>query len=89
MSYKITIINNDDNSVIVNEENAVAIIGAITNGENTACLAHTVCNGSDILNTLIGVERAKKTLFDEHPLLKLFYECVERSKDIEPGTFKN
>lgn len=73
MSYKITIVDNDNGNVLLNEENANAIIGAITNGEHTACVAHTKCNANDLLNAVCGVDTAKDALLKDNPRVGAMY----------------
>lgn len=82
MSYKITIVDNKDGKVLLEEENAKAIIGSVVNDEHVACLAHIACTNNDILNALSGVESAKKALFDANPLLKLIHALSQKDEEI-------
>lgn len=81
MSFKITITNNDDGEVIVNEENAVAIIGAVTTNEHTACLAYTKCNLIDLFNAIIGTDKAKESILADKPMLKVLFAAQKLKKD--------
>lgn len=56
MSYKITITNNKDGEVLVNEENAVAIVGAVVNKQETAKIGFTDCNTLCLANAILGAE---------------------------------
>lgn len=71
MSYKVLIINNEDNSVVLDEDNAVAIVGAISNGERTSVNAHTDSNAVDIAYAIYGARQAADELISRHPELKL------------------
>ena len=73
MSFKITIIGNDNGDVIFEEENAKAIIGGVTTDERTGCIVHTAGNRNHILNAVNGAEEAKKELFKADPLLGVLY----------------
>lgn len=73
MSYKITIVDNENGNVLLNEENAKAIIGAVTNDEHTACLGFTACKANDFLNALFGVDAAKDALLKNNPKIEARY----------------
>lgn len=73
MSFKITITNNDNGKVLFNEENARAIIGSVVNEENTATLGYTNCNGNDLLNAILGVDRVRDAILEKNPTAKMLY----------------
>ena len=77
MSYKITIINNENGEVIANEENAVAIVGAIGNEDTTHALGLTECNGKQLFCALSAVEKVKKGLLENHPEIELMLMIKE------------
>lgn len=81
MSFKITIINNEDGEVLVNEENAVAIIGAVTTEEHTACLGYTSCNAMELANAVRGADNAKDSILKKSPMVKLLCELGELAKN--------
>ena len=83
MSFKITITNNDDGEVIVNEENAVAIIGAVTTNEHTTCLAYTKCNLIDLFNAIAGTDKAKESILADKPMLKVLFAAQKELKKDE------
>lgn len=56
MSFKVTITNNKNGEVIVNEENAVAIVGAVANKQNIAKIGLTDCNTLYLANVILGAE---------------------------------
>ena len=74
MSFKITIINNENGDVLVNEENAVEIIGEVKNKEETACLGFTSCNGIQLLEVVEGNDKAKREILNNSPHIKLMYD---------------
>lgn len=73
MSYKITIVDNDNGNILLDEENAKAIIGAVTNDEHTACLGYTDCKANDFLNALCGVDDVKDALLKNNPKIGAMY----------------
>ena len=77
MSFKITITDNKNGEVILNEKNAVAIIGAVTTKEKTSGLGYTKCNAFEIIEAICGAEsvisKLKKT---KTPKLN-FYQILE------------
>lgn len=56
MSYKITITNNETGAVLVNDENAVAIIGAIGNEKGARSIVFTVCDAISLNNAILATE---------------------------------
>lgn len=83
MSFKITIVNNENGEVMTSVENAKAIIGAITTDEHTQVVGVTNCTTNLLLNALNGVDNAKKEILKRNPLLKLYYTLkdIEADKD--------
>lgn len=56
MSYKVTITNNKNGEVIVNEENAVAIVGAIGNEQGTHSIVFTDCDAISLGDAISAAE---------------------------------
>ena len=56
MSYKITITNNKNGEIIVNEENAVAIVGAIGNEQGTRSIVFTDCDAISLGDAISAAE---------------------------------
>lgn len=56
MSYKVTITNNKNGEVIVNEENAVAIVGAIGNEQGTRSIVFTDCDAISLGDAISAAE---------------------------------
>ena len=81
MSFKITITNNENGEVLLDDENAVAIIGAVVNGEHTAVLGYTNCQGNDLMNAVMGVDQARDAILDNNPMAKLLYGLKELMPD--------
>lgn len=61
MSYKIIITNNKNGEIIVNEENAVAIIGAIGNEQGTRSIGFTVC---DVISLRDAISAAETVIYE-------------------------
>jgi hypothetical protein len=81
MSYKVIIIDNKTNEVVINEDNAGAIIGAVSSEEGVHCLGLTDCKATEILSTLEGVDKATDALTKENPKIGLLHS-LERLKDL-------
>lgn len=73
MSFKVTITNNETGAVLVNEENAVAIIGAIGNEQGTRSIGFTACDAISLGNAILAAEDVIPQLKTE-PRVKLFLE---------------
>ena len=67
MSFKITITDNTDGKVLVNEENAIAIIGAIANGKNIRNIGFISCNAVNLEKTINEAEEVISKIKNEHP----------------------
>lgn len=74
MSYKITITNNKNGEVVVNEENAVAIVGAVTNKQETAKIGFTDCNTLYLANSILGAETVISEIKNEVPAVDLLLQ---------------
>lgn len=74
MSYKIIITNNKNGEVLVNEENAVAIVGAVVNKQNIAEIGFTDCNALHLANAILGAEAAISEIKNEEPAVDLFLQ---------------
>ena len=72
MSFKVTIINNKNGDVIVNEENAAAIIGAIGTKNDVHCMGFIQdCSLLEMAGALEGAKRAEEEVAKAHPEVKL------------------
>lgn len=74
MSYKVTITNNKNGKVMVNEENAVAIVGAVTNKQETAKIGFTDCNTLCLANSILGAETVISEIKNEVPAVDLLLQ---------------
>lgn len=74
MSYKVTITNNENGEVIVNEENAVAIVGAVANKQNTAKIGFTDCNTLYLANAILGAETVISEIKNEVPIVDVLLQ---------------
>lgn len=71
MSYKIIIIDNDDNNVVINENNAKAIIGAVAGEKAVSGVGMLECKSDVVLKTLETLKKVEKDVFEKHPRLEL------------------
>lgn len=74
MSYKITITNNKNGEVLINEENAVAIVGAVTNKQETAKFGFTDCNTLHLANAILVAETVISEIKNEVPAVDLLLQ---------------
>ena len=78
MSYKITITNNETGEILVNKENAVAIVGAITDdGEITREIGFVNCNALNLAGAVIGAESVISQIKRESPELEVLLQLKE------------
>lgn len=73
MSYKIIITNNETGAVLANEENAVAIIGAIGNEQGTHSIGFIDCDAISLGDAISAAEYVISQLKTE-PEVKLVLE---------------
>ena len=71
MSFKIVITDNDNGKVLVNEENAVAILGSFTTEENTAQIGFCKCNAVKLANAVHGANKVIQEIKNENPELEM------------------
>lgn len=74
MSYKIIITNNKNGEVMVNEENAVAIVGAVVNKQNIDRIGFTDCNALNLANAILGAETVISEIKNEEPAVDLLLQ---------------
>ena len=73
MSYKVTITNNETGAVLVNEENAVAMVGAIGNEQGTRSIVLAACDAISLGDAISAAEDVISQLKTE-PEVKLVLE---------------
>ena len=56
MNFKITVTNNENGEVLVNEENAVAIIGAIKSEQGTHAMGFISCDVISLGGAILAAE---------------------------------
>lgn len=75
MSYKITITNNETGKILVDNDNAVAIVGAISDEENVGQMWFTSCHPLTLANVIQEAEdiisKIKRELPEVDTLLRL------------------
>lgn len=77
MSFKITIINNENGEVIAHEEDALAIVGAIKTEEYTQRIGFTSCDPFILAETIVGAEKTICKLKNEHKELNFLTSLIE------------
>ena len=83
MSYKIIITNNKDGEIIVNEENAVAIVGAVANKQDIAKIGFTDCNTLCLANAILGAETVISEIKNEVPAVDLLLQLKAKEDKIK------
>lgn len=79
MSFKVTIINNENGEVLVNNENAVAIIGSIADEESVQCLGFTRCNGVQLAYAVSGAKKSIAECIADKPLVEFFSKITDET----------
>lgn len=74
MSYKITITNNKNGEVLVNEENAVAIVGAVAIKQDIAKVGFTDCNTLYLANAILAAETVISEIKNEVPAVDVLLQ---------------
>ena len=74
MSYKVTITNNKNGEVLVNEENAVAIVGAVAIKQYIATIGFTDCNTLYLANAILAAETVISEIKNEVPAVDLLLQ---------------
>lgn len=74
MSYKVTITNNETGEVLVNEENAVAIVGTVANKQDIAKIGFTDCNTLCLANAIFGAETVISEIKNVFPAVDLLLQ---------------
>ncbi len=73
MSYKVIIIDNKTNEVVINEDNAKAIIGAVAGEGDVCCIGTFSCEAGVVLETLRALDKSKGDILKVHPKLAIAY----------------
>lgn len=78
MSFKVTIINNENGEVLVNEENAVAIIGSITNKDSARGVGFTDCNAIQLAHAVSTAKKSINKLIEDKPFVEFLSEIADK-----------
>ena len=70
MSYKITITNNETGEILIDNDNAVAIVGAISDEKKTTGILFTCCDAPNLACTVDGAESVISRIKREVPEIK-------------------
>ena len=71
MSFKIVITDNDNGKVLVNEENAVAILGSFVNEEKTVQMGFCKCNSVELACAVREADEVIRKIKSKKPELEL------------------
>lgn len=74
MSYKVTITNNENGIVLIDEENAVAIVGAVANKQITAKIGFAGCNALYLADAILGAEDVISELKNQVPIVDVLLQ---------------
>lgn len=77
MSFSIKITNNKTGETIVNEKNAIAIIGSYTDGNGTGQMAFINCGLEDLCCAVHGAKEAVRTTLKNSPEVALILTLAE------------
>ena len=77
MNYKITITNNETGEILMDNENAVAIVGAITDEEKTMEIGFINCNALNLAGAVIGAESVISQIKRESPEVEVLLQLKE------------
>jgi hypothetical protein len=75
-SFKITIIDNEDGSVLVDYDNAQAIIGAISANGGTHSIGYTACNAITLAQAIGGCQKVIAEFIEDHPELNFIAQMI-------------
>lgn len=77
MSYSIKIVNNNTNEVIIDEGNALAIIGGIGVEGGEHVVGFTDCNAIKMADTIHAAKKAIDILLKDSPEVDMLMRLVE------------
>ena len=90
MSFSITIKNNESGEVLVKKENAVVIIGAITDeDDNTGEMAFCAANSLDIAVTCVAAQKSISRIKSVDKTLALACKLAEEMSKAKEAESKN
>lgn len=81
MSFKVTIINNENGDVLVHEENADVIIGSIHAGEGNRAMGFTAANAFAICESIRAAEAVSTELQQRNPELGMLLQFMDLMSD--------
>lgn len=83
MSFKIQITNNENGEVLVNEENAVAIIGGYSTEKCSAEIAFVSCSTLPLCNAITSAKKTINRVQNTDKRISLALELIELLKEKE------
>ena len=83
MSYKVTIANNETGAVLINEENAVAIVGAIGNVQGTCSIGFIDCDANSLRDAISEAEDIISKIKNEVPAVDVLLQLKAMADKIK------
>lgn len=82
--FHITITDNETGETI-HDSDTNAIVGSILDDDGVFVIGQTHCNGDELLNAVIGAERAIEQLYENNPVL-FFLKMMAKKETKEEAT---
>lgn len=86
MSYTIKIVNNEDGEVVIDENNALAIIGGIGAEKGEHLIGFTDCNSFKLAGTIFAAQKTIATLLKQTPEVKMLVQLGDLAKSFKDFT---
>ena len=83
MSYKVTITNNENGKVLVDDENAVAIVGAIGNVQGTCSIGFIDCDAISLRDAISEAEDIISKIKNEVPAVDVLLQLKAMADKIK------
>lgn len=84
MSFKIKIVDNTTGNVLVDRDDAKAIVGAVGTDKTVECMAFMHCDSLVTYHTISGVQSVLANLLESHPELNILAQIedfMEKKKE--------
>lgn len=77
MSYYVKITNNADGSVLVDEKNAIAILGVVNDGERVQHVAYGDCSEIELAFTLHQMKNLDMCICEKYPSVESLRNAIK------------
>lgn len=84
-SFKITIIDNNNGTVLCDEDNVSAIVGAFSTEEDTRSIGFTRCNPVTLAQAIGGAQKVIAEIVEEHPELNFIAQMIAQMEEAGIG----